>query len=120
MVVNVSADIVFYPNSNSLDNADYAETEYNLGWAFFVRAFLSILFGCLPKIFGLSVVSSLLHVALVFFYRNRICNPLKGSEYINSFIYFIKEFGALGIFVGSIALIFTFLMQALNIYFFMN
>lgn len=119
IMIFISASVIFHPATDELGNSKFIWPEYQVGFAFYARAYLTILFGSMPKIFGLAALLSAVHVLLVFMYRNSLSNPLKGSEYLNSFIYFIKEFSALALLIASIALIVTFLTQVLNIYFFM-
>lgn len=120
LITAYAAIIVFHPTSSMMHQVDYTERKYQLGLTFYARAFLLILFGCIPKIFGLSIIFSLMLVALVFIYKNKISNGLKGFEYLSSFIYFIKEFSALGLLLSSVTLLFMFLINILSIYFFIN
>ncbi len=113
---NFYLEVMYQKNMVGLIGDNSIPPEFQLSLSFYVRAFLSNLFDYIPKIFFGAIIFSGLHVLTVFFFRKKVSDPLVGSEYLGSFVYFIKKFIALGLISASLVLLFVLGAKVLSFY----
>ena len=113
--LKVAITMIAFANSSLSLNPDtrfvFPETDFSL--SFYIRAFLYTFLSAAPKVLMLSITFAMAYVTNLYIMRMKLKDPLINSQYLNSFIYFAKEFFMLGLCILPVAILLSFFFQSI-------
>lgn len=115
-VVSVKAAMTmidFTDQTTSLYSSElFGWPDFYFGFPFYFRAIFVAFLHAAPDVLIQSAIFSFVYIVHVYLIRQNIQNPLIGSQYLSSFLFFLKEFFMFGLLVLVFSIIASFFVQS--------